>query len=257
MGLAARQRVHRLQGGRGVAGHPEIVGVHVDGVGEAELVHGAADRLQHLARRHPVAGHLAVDPVDVAAGLLEHLDAAGVDELDAVAAGRLKPPRDRVAQLRCDRAAGLTDQLEQHLVVAHQDQERLVDHRRVAQLGEHVPGGQRWCRGLDHGRVAEQRIPVAGRERRRHQPAGAAAQQLGALERIETAPCRARACARGWPWDRRCGRGCRRRRASPPSRARRSAARRRRRRRRPCRPSGRGRAARRRRRWRGRESRRR
>ena len=132
-------------------------------------------------------GDLVVERVDVAVVLLPELDPAGVDELDAVAAGGLEPPRHRVAQLRRDRAAGLADQLEQHLVVAHQDQERLVDHRRVAQLGEHVARGQRRGGGLDDRGVAEQRVAVAGGERRGDQAAGARAQQLGAVERVVAA----------------------------------------------------------------------
>src|SRR3954451_19913674 len=65
------------------------------------------------------------------------LDPAGVDELHAVAAGRLEPPRNRVAHAR--RVAA--DQVEQRDVVAEQDEEERVDHRRVAQLAEDVAGG--------------------------------------------------------------------------------------------------------------------
>ena len=155
---------------------------------QSQLVDGSADRLQHLARRHLEARRRGRRSMSIwPLLLLPELDAAGVDELDAVAARRLEPPCDRVAQPRRNGAAGLADQLEQHLVVAHQDQERLVDHRRVAQLGEHVTCGQWRRRGLDDRRVAQQRVAIAGRERRGHEPAGARTQDLGAVQGIVTA----------------------------------------------------------------------
>ena len=196
MRLASRQRAHRVEGRVGVAGHAEVVGVNVDGMRQPELVHGPADRLQHLARRHVEAVDLVVERVNVAVVLLPALDSAGVDELDPVAAGRVEPPRDGVAQLGRDRAAGPADQLEQHLVVAHQDQEGLVDHRRVAQLGQHVARGQRRGGRLDDRGVAEQRVAVAGGERRGNETAGAGAQHLRSIQRL-VAPVLGRELARG------------------------------------------------------------
>ena len=100
--LAAREGAHRVERGVGVAGDAEVVGVDVDGVRQPELVDGAADRLEDLARRHLEAGDGVVERLDVPVALLPQLDAAGVDELDPVAAGRLEPPGDGVAQLRRD-----------------------------------------------------------------------------------------------------------------------------------------------------------
>ena len=184
MRLASGHRAHRLERGVGVARHPEVVGVDVDGMGQPKLIHRPADRLQDLARGHREPRHLIVERVDVAVVLLEGLHPAGIDQLHAVAAGGVQPPCHRVAQLRGDRAAGLTDQLEQHLVIAHQDQERLVDHRRVAQLGEHLARGQRRSRRLHHGGVAQQRVSIPGGEGGGNEAAGAGTQQLGAIHGV-------------------------------------------------------------------------
>ena len=219
-------------------------------------MHGPADRLEHLARRHAAARHLAVDPVDVAAGLLEHLDAAGVDELDAVASGRLQPPRDRVAQLRCDGAAGRHGSARTAPGCCPSGsgtpcRSSACPAARRARAGRPTVVPRPRSRSCTRAANTGNRSRTSTAPARRCRCAADRCARAGA-----TAPYRVRACAPGWPWDRRCGRGCRPRRASPPSRAHRSAARPGRRRPRPCRPSGRGRAARRRRRWRGRESRR-
>ena len=185
--LAPRQRSHRVERGVGVARDPEVVGVNVDGMGQPELVHGSADRLEHLARRHLEAFDLVVERVDVAVALLPQLHPAGIHELHPIATGGVEPPRHRVLDpvpARPHGPARLPDQLEQHLVVAHQDQERLVDHRRVAQLGEHVARGQRRGGRLDDRGVAEQRVPIAGGERGRDQPAGARAEHVGSIHRL-------------------------------------------------------------------------
>ena len=175
---APGERVQRVARRAPVAGHPEVVAVHVHGVGQRELVDRARDRLDHLARRH--ARDVVVERGDVAVVALEHLDPAGVDELHAVAGGGAQPPGDRVAH-----PAGLApDQVEEREVVAHEHEEGGVDHRRVAQLGERVAGGQRRGRGVDHGRVAEQRVAVAGRERGRDGAARAGAGERRALEHV-------------------------------------------------------------------------
>jgi len=96
---------------------------------------------------------VVIERVDVAVVLLVQLDPAWVDQLHPVAAGRVEPPGDGVWK---PGAAGLAHELEQHLVVAHQDQERLVDHRRVAQLGQHMARGQRRSGRLDDRGVTEQ-----------------------------------------------------------------------------------------------------
>ncbi len=168
--LASRQRAHRLKRRVGVAGHPEVVvAVDVDRMGQPELVHRPADRLQHLARGHAEARHLVIERVDVAVVLLEDLYSAGIDELHPVGARRLQPPRHRVAQVLGRDPAGTTDQLEDDLVVAEQDQEQRIDQRRVAQLREHVTRRQRRHGRLDDRRVPKQRIAVAGDERAGYQ----------------------------------------------------------------------------------------
>ena len=92
---AALERVQRVERRAEVAGHAEVVAVHVHRVRQPEVVHGGGDRLEHRARRD--AGALVVERRHVAGAALVHLDAARVDELDAVAAGRLQPPGDRLA----------------------------------------------------------------------------------------------------------------------------------------------------------------
>ena len=147
-------------------------------VRQPEVVHRAGDRLDHLPRRDP--GALVVERRHVAVAALPHLDAAGIDELDAVAARRLQVPGDRLAHARRLGA----DELEERQVVAHQHEEGGVDHRRVADLGQRVAGSERRRGGLDDGRVAEQRVAVAGGERRGHGPAGAGPHDRGALDDV-------------------------------------------------------------------------
>src|SRR4051795_11912240 len=147
-------------GGARVDGDAEVVAVDGPRVREAEVGDRRADRLDDLPRRD--AGPLVVERGHVAAVALPALDPTRVDELDAVAAGRLQPPRDRVAHAR--RVAA--DEVEQRDVVAEQDEEERVDHRRVAQLAEDVAGGQRRRRRLDHGPGGGQPVGGAGGERR-------------------------------------------------------------------------------------------
>ena len=59
--LAPGERAHRVERRVGVAGDAEVVGVNVDGCGSPSSSHGAADRLQHLARGHLEARHLVVE----------------------------------------------------------------------------------------------------------------------------------------------------------------------------------------------------
>ena len=178
MGAAAVERAQRVERRAVVAGHAEVVAVDVHRVRQAELVDRRRDRLDHLPRRD--AGALVVERGDVAVVALEHLDAAGIDELDAVAAGRLQPPGDRLAN-----ASGVVaDELEERQVVAHQHQEGGVDDGRVAQLGERVARRERRRRGVDDGRVAQQRVAVAGGERRGDGAAGARAGDRGPLQDV-------------------------------------------------------------------------
>ena len=95
---AALERAQRVERRAPVARDAEVVAVDVDRVRQAELVHRAGDRVEHLPRRD--AGDVVVERGDVAVAVLPALDAARVDELDAVAARRLEPPGDRVAHAR-------------------------------------------------------------------------------------------------------------------------------------------------------------
>src|SRR5262249_15221664 len=103
--LATRERSHRLERGSRVTGDAEVVGVNVYGMWQPKLMHGSPDRLQHLARGDLEARYLVVDGPCGAARLLVELHPARVDELDAIATGGLKPPCDRVAQVRRDGAS--------------------------------------------------------------------------------------------------------------------------------------------------------
>ena len=190
VGAAAVERAQRVERRAVVTGHAEVVAVDVHRVRQPELVDRGRDRLDHAPRRD--AGALVVERGDVGVVALEHLDAAGIDELDAIAAGRLQVPRDRLA----DASRIVADEAEDRQVVAHQHQEGGVDDGRVAQLGERVARRERRRGGVDHGRVAEQRVAVAGGERRGDGAAGAGAGDRGPLQRCRRDAPRARACAR-------------------------------------------------------------
>ncbi len=178
MGAAALERAQRVERRAPVAGHAEVVAVDVHRVWQPQLVHRGGDRLDHAPRRDP--GALVVERRHVAVAALPHLDAAGIDELDAVAARGLEPPGDRVAH-----AGGLgADELEERQVVAHEHQAGGVDDRRVAKLGERVARRERRRGGLDDGRVAQQRVAVARGERRGDGPAGPRARDRGAVEDV-------------------------------------------------------------------------
>ena len=111
---------------------------------------------------------------------LPRLDAAGIDRLDAVGLGRPDlPGRDVPGAFQL---AGL-DQVEQDLVVGHQDAAGLIDDGRVAQLFVGVLGGED-----RHGRLVDRRpahagVEVAGDVGRRRGAADAAAAHGGAGER--------------------------------------------------------------------------
>src|SRR5207247_219636 len=77
--------------------------------------------------------------------------------------------------------AGL-QQVEDDLVVGHQDAARLVDDGGVAQLLVGVPGRQDRDGGLVDRRVTQPRIEVAGHEGGRRRAADAAAADLSANE---------------------------------------------------------------------------
>ncbi len=197
----------------------------VNRVRQLQLVRGCArPRATICARRHAEAGHRRRrGPAMPAAALLPHLDAAGVHHLQRVPAGRVQQPAaERPHAVRVRRAASWSISV---VVVADEDEEALVDDRRVVELFVRVPGTERRNGGVEHGGVAEAGVQVAGGERGRRAAERAGPQQVGAAG---TACCRGGlrggACGRRSPSARRCGRACPRRRASPRGRSGRTCA---------------------------------
>ena len=132
VGAPAAHRPHAVERRRDVAGHAEVVAVDVRGVRQPQRLGRVDQRLEDGARRHARGADRRVEPGALARAALPQLDAAGIDDLDGVAAGGAEQPRGVVARLR-PLARG--DQAQQVLVVAHQHEEAAVDDRRVVELG--------------------------------------------------------------------------------------------------------------------------
>ena len=163
--MAARvaERLHRLERRPPVAGHAEIVAVDVDRVRQPQLVDGARDLFDDLPRRDAEVRDVLVQAVHVAARqLLPDLDAAGIDDLRREAFGRSQQPGDERSQPL--RLVAL-DRLHDVVVVAHEDEEPLVDAGRVVELFVDVPRGQRRDRGVEGRGVAHAGVLVAGGKR--------------------------------------------------------------------------------------------
>ena len=111
---------------------------------------------------------------------LPQLDAAGVDGLDGVALGRVQQPAGVVAQA-IPFAGG--DQRQRIFVVAEEDEEALVEDRRVVEFFVGVAGGEGRDGGVEHGRVAHAGVQVAGRERARRAADRAGAEAAAARVR--------------------------------------------------------------------------
>ena len=99
--------------------------------GRPERVGRLDQRLEDRARRHALGADRRVEPDAIARAALPQLDAAGIDDLDGVAAGGAEQPRRVLARLR---ALARGEQPQQVLVVAHQHEEAGVDDRRVVEL---------------------------------------------------------------------------------------------------------------------------
>ena len=180
MGAVALQDLHRLQRRLEVAGRAQVVAVQVQRVRQAQVVHDAGQGRDDLRRRHlAVAGNRLEQALGVLAPLPRR-DAAGVDGLHSVSLGRPDVPgRDVPRPLQL----AFLDQVEQDLVVGHQDAAGLIDDGRVAQLLVGVPGREDRHGRLVHGGVAESGVEVAGDEGGRGRSADAAAAHRRADER--------------------------------------------------------------------------
>ena len=78
-------------------------------VRQAQRVRGVDERLEDRARRHARRADRGVEPGQVRARPASTLDAAGIDDLDRVAAGRAEQPRRviaRAVRARPRRSAG-------------------------------------------------------------------------------------------------------------------------------------------------------
>ncbi len=118
------QDLHRLDGGRRVARHPQVVRVEVQGVRQPEAVDDLGQRRDDLRGRDvPVA----LDRVEEAPGVLAPLPgghAAGVHGLDPVGLrGPDQPGHDVAGALHLPRFQEIHDDL----VVGHEEEARLVE----------------------------------------------------------------------------------------------------------------------------------
>ena len=89
------EQSHRLEGGRPVAGHAEVVGVDVHRMGQTQLVDRLSHRPDDLPGGDPEAIDRRIEVFDVARlTLLPELDAARIDELGRIPFGRTQQPAD-------------------------------------------------------------------------------------------------------------------------------------------------------------------
>ena len=129
---AAAGDAHGLERGRVVARVAQVVAVDVHRVGQPQVVAGLDEGADHLPRGEVEGADLLVQRRDVGVALaLPHLVHAGVDQLGGVGLGGADPPGQRLAELL---DSPLLEQAEQQHVVADQDEESLVDDRRVLEL---------------------------------------------------------------------------------------------------------------------------
>ena len=173
--------IDRRQRAVDVAGHAEVAGVHVQRMRHAQLVHGAAQRRDHLARRDAVV-HVRLVHVQLALVELEGADAAGIHHLDGDGLRGVQRPGHVVVDLRLARSGG--EQPQEEVVVAEQRVGALVDDRRVAHLHVGLARVGRQHRRLEAGGVAHGGVAVAGRQRRRRRAAEARAAHVGGRQQV-------------------------------------------------------------------------
>ena len=181
-----RQAGERLEGREGhgrVARHPQAVHVQVQGVRQAEIAHRAGQRLDDAARgeagRRPrgvedrlerrggrggAGGIGGLRPAPIVEAALPGLDAARARGLDAEGARGLEDPGDILPQ---GVGASLGQEAKGDLVVAEQDQERLVDDRDGVEVGVRGPRPERRDRGLDDRGVSHAGVEAPGLGQRR------------------------------------------------------------------------------------------
>ena len=171
---------HRFERRRPVAGDAELIAVDVRGVRQLQFIGGAGD----LPDDGPWAGvetrHGVIEVGERVAALLPNFDAAGVHDLQRVAARRVQQPRAEGPQPRRFPGRDLTHGV---VVVPHQHEEAFVDGGRVVEFFERVPRTEGGDGRVEDGRIAEARVEVACDESRRRAAAGAGAEQGGAVVR--------------------------------------------------------------------------
>jgi hypothetical protein len=113
-----------------------------------------------LARCHAEPYDLVVEFADIAPPL-PVLHTARVDDLDGVPLAGLQKPGHVVPGFL---QLTVADALHDEVVVAHGDEDALVEDGNVLQLLMRVPGDQGGCGGLHDRRVAHLRIEVARQE---------------------------------------------------------------------------------------------
>ena len=188
------ERLECFQRRFGVTRDAEVQAVKVHRVRQAQFVDRPRQARQDRPGGDPEMFNLVVDRDNIPRPLLPALDAARVDDLDPVPLRRAEQPGDGVAHRV---GPPLPDPIHQEMVVPHQDEERLVDQRRVGELVVGVPRRERRDRGVERGRVTEPRVQISGRERRRRaadrpRPGGASDRLQNACPRVPPASSPAR-----------------------------------------------------------------
>ena len=175
----AVERGHHLEHRVGVAGQAEVEPVDVDRVRQGHLVDRRRQPCEDRAGRDLEPGDDVVERADVPLPLLPGLDPAGIDHLHAERLRRIQGPGQVGPE---PRAVAVADPIHHIMIVPHEDQERLVDDRRVGQLVVGLEGHQGRDRGIDGRRVAEPGIFRPGAERARHAPESARPADQVAME---------------------------------------------------------------------------
>src|SRR5215831_4116563 len=89
----AFRRAYRVERGLDIAWDAEIAAVDMQRVRDAELLHGAGERQDYLARRDLVIDVFLVE-IELALVELEGADAAGIDNLDSDGLRGMQDPGD-------------------------------------------------------------------------------------------------------------------------------------------------------------------
>ena len=206
------QGLHRVERGRPVAGHAEVVAVDMHRVRQ-----GAVRR----RRGRSLADDLPRGDVEVLDGSVDRLRIAcrwfsrPRRRRGSPACRHSRPSRSSSQAMKALSRSGSPLPLPVHdvVIVAHQDVKALVDDGGVVELLVGVPGCERRDRGVERRGVAEAGVHVAGGKRAGTLPIVPERVNGPRLTVGEFRFSSGASCGRRSPWARRCGNAYRPRRA--------------------------------------------